>query len=213
MSGDMKRACDTIASMKRIVTIGGSSQPGNYTFKALKVVNEALRAQQCEVDTFDGANLSLDFPGRPLTPDGEQLRAAVREAAGVVLATPEYHGGISALIKLSIENLGFPSMLAGKPVALLGVAAGRIGAVKSLEQLRSICGHVGALVVPGATSIANVRQAFDAEGRVKDAATEEALRGLASSLTAFMQNYICPKYVLEAAVRGEAAPPWPAIVT
>jgi NAD(P)H-dependent FMN reductase len=141
------------------------------------------------------------------------LRAAVRDAAGVVLATPEYHGSMSAMIKLAIENMGFPSALSGKPVALLGVAAGRIGAVKSVEQLRGVCGHVGALVVPNAISIASVRAAFDADGRVTDPGTDEALRGLARSLESFMRDYVCPKFVMEAAVRdGSIAPPWAATV-
>ena len=47
-----------------------------------------------------------------------------------------------------IENMGFPSVLAGKPVSLLGVAAGRIGAIKSLESLRGVCSHIGAIVLP-----------------------------------------------------------------
>ena len=37
----------------------------------------------------------------------------------VVLATPEYHGSFSSVMKLVIENLGFPSALQGKPVALM----------------------------------------------------------------------------------------------
>ena len=65
------------------------------------------------------------------------------------MATPEYHGSLAAMMKLIIENLGFPSVLAGKPVALRGAAAGRIGALKSLEQLRGVCSHVGGIVVPG----------------------------------------------------------------
>jgi FMN reductase len=48
-------------------------------------------------------------------------------------------------MKLAIDNLGFPSMLSGKPISLLGVAAGVIGAIKSLEELRGICSHVGAV--------------------------------------------------------------------
>ena len=57
----------------------------------------------------------------------------IRRSTGVVLATPEYHGSFSSVMKLMIENLGFPSVLAGKSVALLGVAGGSIGAIKSLE--------------------------------------------------------------------------------
>ena len=202
-----------ISGVPTIVTIVGSSQSSSFTGKALAVVNDELSRLGLDVSTFDGGTLRLDFPGRPASEDGVRLRAAVRDAAGVVLSTPEYHGSMSALIKAAIENMGFPSALQGKPVALLGVAAGRIGAVKAVEHLRSVCGHVGALVVPNAISIANVREAFDASGRVTDPATEESLRGLARSLESFMRDYVCPKFVLEAAVReGAVAPPWTATV-
>jgi len=195
------------------VTICGSSQPASYTGKALAVVNDELTRLGFELATFDGAVLRLDFPGRPATEDAARLKHAVNEAAGVVLATPEYHGSMSAMIKLCVENLGFPSALQGKPVALLGVASGRIGAIKAIEQLRGVCGHVGALTVPNAVSIANVRSAFDPDGRVTDSGTENALRGLARTLETFMRDYVCPKYVMEAAVReGAIAPPWIATV-
>jgi chromate reductase len=194
--------------MKSIVTISGSSRRSSFTAKALAVVNDELRKSDFEVVTFDAADMALDFPGRPTTPDGARLREAVAAAGGLVLATPEYHGGMSAMIKLCIENLGFPSPMARKPVALLGVAAGRIGAIKSIEQLRGVCGHTGALVVPGAVSIAGVQQAFDADGHCKDAGTETALRGLATALLTFMHDYVCPKFILEATVRDQSGAPW-----
>jgi NAD(P)H-dependent FMN reductase len=194
--------------MKSIVTISGSSRAASFTAKALAVVNDELSRSDFQLDTFEAASLHLDFPGRPPTPDAARLRAAVKDAAGLVLATPEYHGGMSAMIKLCIENLGFPSAMASKPVALLGVASGRIGAIKSIEQLRGVCGHVGALVVPGAISVASVQGAFDADGRCTDAGTEAALRGLAASLLTFMRNYVCPKFIMESAVRGENGEPW-----
>ena len=43
----------------------------------------------------------------------------------LVLSTPEYHVSFSSVIKLVLENLGFPSVLSGKPIVLLGVAAWR----------------------------------------------------------------------------------------
>ena len=197
-----------MAPTRNIVTIAGSSQVPSYTAFALAVVNDALAQSPFAVTTLDAARLRLDFPGRPATDDAVRLRDAVRDAAGVVLATPEYHGGMSAMIKLVIENLGYPSMLAGKPVALVGVASGRIGAVKSLEQLRAVCGHVGALVVPSAVSVANVRAAFDRDGRCTDPGTGESLRDLAASLLSFMRAYVCPKHIMEAAVREGSGEPW-----
>lgn len=193
--------------MQEIVCISGTSRPDNYTSRALQVVVDELRDQDTKPIVFDARDLSLGFPGEIETEDAKMLREAVATAPAIVLATPEYHGSFSAMTKLIIENLGFPSALAGKPVALLGVAAGRIGAIKSLEHLKGVCSHIGAIVVPGAVSIAGVQNAFDEEGRCTDADTESALRGLPKSLLEFMHEYVCPKHALESMVRSDG-PAW-----
>ena len=197
--------------LRSIVCISGTSRPDNYTSKALAVVAAELERRGVQPVVVDGRDLALNFPGQPETKDAAQLRTQVREAAGVVLATPEYHGSFAALLKLIIENLGFPSALAGKPVALLGVAGGRIGAIKSLEQLRSVVAHTGGIVMPGSVSIAGIRGAFDAEGNCTDADTEQALERVATSLIDFLKEYVYPKEALEAMVRGEGVP-WAATV-
>lgn len=189
--------------MHKIVSVSATSRPDNYTSRALGIVNVALTELGHTVEVIDARDLTLAFPGRSPTEDAQRLRAAIEAASGIVFATPEYHGSFSAMAKLIIESLGFPSALAGKPVALIGVAAGRIGAIKSLEQLRSVCAHVGALVLPGAISIAGVRTAFDEKGNCLDERTEAALRGVATSLTSFIENYVCPRFVLEEIARKE----------
>ena len=197
--------------MKTIVCISGTSRPGNFTSRALRVVADELEVKGAEPQTFDARELQLAFPGHGTTDDARRLQEAVHSGAGVVLATPEYHGAFSAMTKLILENMGFPSALKGKPVALLGVAAGRIGAIKSLEQLRATCAHTGALVLPGAVSIAGVQKAFDEEGRCTDEEVEKALRKAAHSLLEFIEEYVCPKHTLEAMVRDEGRP-WTASV-
>ncbi len=192
--------------MRNIVTVSATSRPDNYTSMALAIVNDELAKREVSSTSFDARDLSLSFPGHPPTEDAERLRSAVEEASGVVIATPEYHGSFSAMAKLVIENLGFPSVLAGKPVALVGVAAGRIGAIKSLEQLRGVCAHTGALVLPGSVSVAGVQAAFNPEGQCTDEGVEGALRGIAGALLEFIEHYVCPKYALEAMVRGEGRP-------
>jgi FMN reductase len=129
------------------------------------------------------------------------MRSAVKAATGVILATPEYHGSFSSVLKLAIENLGFPSVLAGKPIALLGVAAGQIGAIKSLEHLRSVCSHVGAIVLPGPVSVAGVNKLFDADGNCLDPSVEKRVRGTATGLLNYIQANICPRFALEEMVR------------
>lgn len=191
-----------------MVTICGSSRPDNYTQHVLGVVNAALRERGADVTVFLSQELSLAFPGQPSTDDGTRLREAVEAADAVVIATPEYHGTFSAMTKLVIENLGFPSKLANKPVALVGCAAGRIGAVKSLEQLRGVCAHTGAFVMPLAVSVAGVRKAFDAEGNVTDEGAGKALEGVAETLLSFLRDYVQPKRCLEEMVREGEITPW-----
>ncbi len=170
------------------------------------MVEELGKDPQVSVEVIDPGTLDLPFPGaRPGAESTRRLQEQVRAAAGVVLATPEYHGSFSSVMKLVIENLGFPSALSGKPVALLGVAAGAIGAIKSLEQLRSVCAHIGALVLPLAVSVANVQKVFDAEGRCLDPAVEKLVRGVATNLTNYLRRHVCPAIELERILREGVA--------
>ena len=188
----------------RLAAIGGSVRPDNYTGRALAlVVDEARQRPNVAVEVFDPADLELAEPGSS-SPDGERLRAAFEAATGVLLATPEYHGSYSSVIKRVIENLGFPSVLSGKPVALLGVAAGRLGAIKSLEHLRSVCSHVGALVLPGPVSVAGVQGQFDDHGNCLDPKVEQQIRGVATRLIDYIEKSICPAAALEAMAREDA---------
>jgi FMN reductase len=109
-------------------------------------------------------------------------------------------------MKMVIENLGFPSLLQGKPVALLGVAAGAIGAIKSLEHLRGVAAHVGAIVLPTPISIANVQSVFDGQGHVTDPNVENTIRGVARNLMDYVHGNVCPRVTLERLMREGAMP-------
>ncbi|MGH9672588.1 MAG: NADPH-dependent FMN reductase [Bryobacteraceae bacterium] len=187
----------------RVTIILGSVRPGSYSSKALAVVADEVRNQGAHLDIIEPAKLQLPPPGIDGdSADGQALRGLVTAATGVILVTPEYHGSFSSVMKLVIENLGFPSVLAGKPVALLGVAAGQIGAIKSLEALASVCTHVGAIVLPGAVSVASVNKMFDDSGQVLDPKVEQRIRSVATNLLDYIHGAICPRVTLESMARG-----------
>ena len=193
-----------INSRIRIAVVCGSVRPGNYTRMAVDVVAASLSADpDVSVEVVDPSELDLPLPGLPVTSSSvSELQEAIRGATAVILATPEYHGSFSSVMKLMIENLGFPSVLGGKPVALLGVAGGSIGAIKSLEQLRGVCSHVGAIVLPGPVSVAHVRSVFNEDGECIDSGVEGRLQGLAENLLGYIQQNVCPRMTLEAMVRA-----------
>ncbi len=189
----------------RIAIVKGSVRPGNFTSKAVAYLEDEFEGRGVEVDVIDPAELNLSLPGMPVGDSrADELRSWIKEATGVILATPEYHGTFSSVMKLTIENMGFPSVLAGKPIALLGVAAGRIGAIKALEHLRCVASHVGGIVLPGPVSVAGVQGYFDDEGRINDPAVEASVRGVATNLLDYIDQHICASKCLEEMVREAA---------
>src|SRR5713226_3016494 len=188
----------------RIVVINGSVRPGNYTSMASAlVVDELKKDPKVTVHLINPEDYHLPFPGANHNAEGtKRLQEEVKNATAVVLATPEYHGSFSSVMKLVIENLGFPSVLAGKPVALLGVAAGSIGAIKSLEHLRGVVSHIGGLALPLPVSVANVQGVFDASGRCLDPAIEKLIRGVGINLLDYLEQNVCPRFTLERLLRA-----------
>ncbi|MCP4446753.1 MAG: NAD(P)H-dependent oxidoreductase [Myxococcales bacterium] len=186
----------------------GNRQRQNFTAHAAAVVNSALARAGVDIQVLHGADLDLSFPGDGASNDSNTLERAVAGADAVVLATPEYHGTYSAFMKLVIESLGYPSALRGKPVAMLGVAGGRLGATKSLEQLRNTCAHTGALVLPGAVSVAHAKEAFLETGECVLGEVKQSLEGLADTVLNFLHQYVQPRHVLENMIAAGIDVPW-----
>jgi len=190
--------------MKNIVIIKGSLRPHSYTSMAINIlIDEINKNHNVSYQVIDPNDFNLPFPGQyEDSVDAVRLIAIVKTATGVIFATPEYHGTFSSIIKLIIENLGYPSALAEKPIALLGVASGDIGAIKSLESLRSVCSHVGGIVLPGPVSIPKVREVFDEKGNCLNPKMEQRIRNLFLTLIDYIDKFVYPKVNLEDLVRN-----------
>ena len=84
----------------RIALVQGSIRPGNYTAKALALVADELSTNASfQVDIIDPTGVALPMPGSGTdSPEAERFAETIRNAVGVVLATPEYHGSYSSVI-------------------------------------------------------------------------------------------------------------------
>jgi NAD(P)H-dependent FMN reductase len=104
-----------------------------------------------------------------------RLRHRVLEANGIILATPNYHGTLSGVLKNALDLMSMGEF-EGKVVGLVGVSGGRMGATSTLNTLRAIGRTLHAWVVPWEAWVYNAATAFATEGTLKDAAAEERLR-------------------------------------
>jgi FMN reductase len=114
----------------RIAGICGSIRQGSYTRMALALRGvEEAGAQTELIDLRDYRVIFCDGKDdESLYPeDVFKLREAVRRVQGIILATPEYHGGYSGVLKNALDLMGFEEF-EGKMLALVGVSGGRMGA-------------------------------------------------------------------------------------
>ena len=88
-------------------------------------------------------------------------------ADGLLWATPEYHGSYSGALKNALDLASIQDY-EGKVVALMGVAAGQIGAIQALSHLRGIARQLHMWAIPSQLSIARSYAAFDDAGQLKD---------------------------------------------
>lgn len=170
----------------RILALVGSLRAGSHNRQLAEAAVD-LAPEGVEVEVFDGLadvpfyNEDVDNDhDRPAS--AERLRSAAEQADGYLLLSPEYNGTIPAVLKNAIDWLSRPSpdeVLAGKPVAVIGASSGRWGARLAQAALRQVLYATEARVLPAPNLY--VREAgrlFDADGRLLDAATREALAAL-----------------------------------
>jgi FMN reductase len=92
-----------------IVGLGGTTRPESSTERWLSIALEAAQRNGARVARFGGpvlAGLPLYSPEETERNDLQrQLVETVRQADGLILATPSYHAGISGLLKNAIDLL------------------------------------------------------------------------------------------------------------
>lgn len=107
------------------------------------------------------------------------LRERVRDADGLLFATPEYNGTVPGGLKNAIDWLSRPratAALKGKDAAVIGASTGMFGAVWAQADLRRALSTAGARVVDRELPIPGAGEAFTEDGALLEAE-------LAASLT------------------------------
>jgi FMN reductase len=170
--------------MVKIVGIAGSLRSDSYSQQALKVAAERVKALGADVEVLDLRQLNLPFCNGgdeyPDYPDVERLRQAVLKADGIILATPEYHGSLSGVLKNALDLMGFEH-LSGKVTGLISVLGGQSNS-NALNDMRTIARWVHAWTIPEQVAIGQAWKAFDEEGNLRDESLSKRLDTFAQSL-------------------------------
>ncbi|MCA1056546.1 NAD(P)H-dependent oxidoreductase [Rossellomorea aquimaris] len=129
-----------------ILIISGSPRKKGRTGIAARFIARTYKTDL--IDLSDGS-LPL-YTGEQEQADLNSVKALkqkVKGADAVILASPEYHGGMSGALKNALDFLS-SEQFAHKPVALLSCAGGGKGGINCLNNLRIVARGVYANVIP-----------------------------------------------------------------
>lgn len=177
-----------------VVGIGGTAGGVSSTERALAIALEGARAGGCRTLMFGGAALSalpLYDPFAPSRCGGEQdLLAAVRQASGVIVSSPGYHGSISGVVKNALDLLEDTARderpyFTDLPVGLIATAYGWQATGSTIAALRSVVHALRGWPTPFAAAVNSQQTKFDAEGGANDEAAVQQLRRVGEQVARF----------------------------
>ena len=189
----------------RVLGIAGSLRRGSYNRALLKAAAGLLPAdtviETAEIGALPLYDADLEAAGVPAAVT--VLKARVRAADAVLIATPEYNTSVPGVLKNALDWLSRPpdQVLNGKPAAIMGATPGLFGTVRSQQHLRQIAAALNLLVLAKPdVFIARAAEKFDAEGELTDERSREAVRKLLAALRDWTLR-------LHAAESGPGTPP------
>jgi FMN reductase len=177
----------------KIVGIGGTTRTDSTSERALRFALEIATHLGAETVAISGPDLALEpyDPARPeRTSAAQQLVAAVREADGLIVSTPSYHGSVSGLVKNALDYVedlredGRP-YLEGRAVGCIVCAQGTQSIGLTLVALRSIVHALRGWPTPYAAALDVTARPFGPGGREALPHVAESLRLVASQVMEF----------------------------
>jgi chromate reductase, NAD(P)H dehydrogenase (quinone) len=176
-----------IKNMK-ILAFAGSLREKSYNKSLLRAARE-LAPNGMKIEIFDLAgiplfNADLEADGDPERVAG--FKEAIRQADGILIASPEYNHGMTGVTKNAIDWASRPPKdphFFGKPAGVLGVSPGITGTARSQDQVRQSLKSVNAPCMPHPELLVfRAREKFDDAGKLTD---ESTLKHLEKFLQAF----------------------------
>lgn len=170
----------------KIIGLCGSLRENSHTRLALKAALKGAEQAGAVTELVDLREYNLVFchGGEDYPEDVHKLRKLVMQSHGVILATPEYHGSFSGVLKNALDLMSFDEF-EGKMMGLIGLSAGALGGNDAINTLRTVGRSLHAWVVPEQVSIPFADGVFSKDGNINDESLQSRLSNLGLQVARF----------------------------
>lgn len=176
-----------------VLGICGSLRKASFNRATLNTAIE-LKPPGMAIEVAEIGDIPLyneDVRAQGFPPPVERLRRQIAAADALLFVTPEYNYSMSGVLKNAIDWASRPpeQPFAGKPVAIMGAAAGMGGTARAQYDLRRSCVFLDMHPVnKPEVFIGQAQTKFDAEGRLLDEAAKGFIRDLLVALQAWTRH-------------------------
>lgn len=176
-------------SAPNIIALSGSLRSGSFTSAVLRsaVAQAPSGLHITIVDTV--RHLPLYDEDLADVGAGDAMRAEIRAADGVLIATPEYNHHLPSPLKNWLDWASRPygeHPLVEKSVAVFGVSPGPTGAKLAVDYLRNVLPALGAKLIGDELALGSIKDHLDVEtGTVSD----QVSASLAALLRSFQHSF------------------------
>jgi NAD(P)H-dependent FMN reductase len=177
----------------KLLGISGSLRAGSFNTALLRAAQQGAGADvNIEIATLHGIPLyDGDEESRSGIPAAvTALKEKIFASDGVVLATPEYNGGVPGVLKNGIDWLSRGSdskrVYFGRPFAIMGATPGGMATLGSQNAWLPILKKLGAQVWSGGSvMVSRAPSLMNASGEYTDEATRKLVTEFVQGFAAF----------------------------
>jgi FMN reductase len=176
-----------------IVGIGGSTRPGSSSEQVLRACLAVAEAGGARTTLIGASQLRLPpYEAGPAVAGRAEIELveAVREADGVIIASPGYHGGISGLVKNALDYTeDRRPYLDGRAVGCIACAAGWQAANSTLSALRAVVHALRGWPTPVGVAINTADVVWEPSGMPEDHQLQMQLQLLVTQVLGFAERW------------------------
>ena len=165
----------------KLLVFAGSTRHASFNRQLAQAAAHMAKGRGAEVTLLELSTLHIplynaDLEAQGTPPDVIRLKELMLAHPGWVICSPEYNGGMTALLKNTLDWASSPvkghpewggsgiKPLVGKVVGMLSASPGGLGGLRSLGQLAPLLHNLQCWVAPQQFALAHAHQAFAADG-------------------------------------------------
>lgn len=186
----------------KVLAFAGSSREESFNRKLVRVAAAGAEHAGAEVKVVDLADYSMPLfdqdleAGEGMPSPAHDFKQLLIEHDGFLIASPEYNGAFSPLLKNALdwasraesENELPYAAYQGKVAAVMAASPGGLGGMRGLVHLRMLLGNLQVQVLPGQQTLGQAFKAFDDQGNLADPRKRQAVLDLGAELVRVLEK-------------------------